>query len=87
MRCSSPHSTRRAASLPPPAVRTNQARETAASQRLPLECLGKERLATTAEIESRDGLQAGGEDGGMMVLAIQSDSLYTEKNFLKWKEL
>jgi predicted RND superfamily exporter protein len=28
-----------------------------------------------------------GEDGGMLVLAIQTDSLYTEKNFLKWKEL
>lgn len=28
-----------------------------------------------------------GEDGGMLVLAIQPDSLYTESNFLKWKEL
>lgn len=28
-----------------------------------------------------------GEDGSTLVLAIQSDSLYTEKNFLKWKEL
>lgn len=28
-----------------------------------------------------------GEDGGTLVLAIQTDSLYTEKNFLKWKEL
>ena len=28
-----------------------------------------------------------GEDGGTLVLAIETDSLYTEKNFLKWKEL
>lgn len=28
-----------------------------------------------------------GEDGSTLVLAINSDSLYTEKNFLKWKEL
>lgn len=28
-----------------------------------------------------------GEDGGTLVLAIQTDSLYTEHNFLKWKEL
>jgi len=28
-----------------------------------------------------------GEDGGTLVLAIQTDSLYTEENFLKWKEL
>jgi hypothetical protein len=28
-----------------------------------------------------------GEDGGTLVLAIQTDSLYNEKNFLKWKEL
>lgn len=28
-----------------------------------------------------------GEDGGVLVLAIQTDSLYTEKNFKKWKEL
>lgn len=28
-----------------------------------------------------------GEDGGSLIIAIQSDSLYTEKNFLKWKEL
>ncbi|MFT7344061.1 MAG: putative RND superfamily exporter protein [Lentimonas sp.] len=28
-----------------------------------------------------------GEDGSALVLAINNDSLYTEKNFLKWKEL
>lgn len=28
-----------------------------------------------------------GEDGSTLVIAIKSDSLYTEKNFLKWKEL
>lgn len=28
-----------------------------------------------------------GEDGGTLVLAIQTDSLYTEDKFLKWKEL
>lgn len=28
-----------------------------------------------------------GEDGGTLVIAIQSDSLYTKENFLKWKEL
>ncbi len=28
-----------------------------------------------------------GEDGGTLVVAIETDSLYTEENFLKWKEL
>lgn len=28
-----------------------------------------------------------GEDGGTLVIAIETDSLYTENNFLKWKEL
>lgn len=28
-----------------------------------------------------------GEDGSSLVIAIQTDSLYTEKNFAKWKEL
>jgi uncharacterized protein len=28
-----------------------------------------------------------GEDGGTLVIAIQTDSLYTKENFLKWKEL
>ena len=28
-----------------------------------------------------------GEDGGTLVIAVETDSLYTEKNFLKWKEL
>ena len=28
-----------------------------------------------------------GEDGGTLVIAIQTDNLYTETNFLKWKEL
>jgi predicted RND superfamily exporter protein len=28
-----------------------------------------------------------GEDGGSLVIAVETDSLYTEKNFLKWKEL
>jgi predicted RND superfamily exporter protein len=28
-----------------------------------------------------------GEDGGTLVFAIQTDSLYTERNFLKWKAL
>jgi predicted RND superfamily exporter protein len=28
-----------------------------------------------------------GEDGGTLVIAIQTDSLYTENNFRKWKEL
>ena len=28
-----------------------------------------------------------GEDGNVLVVAIQSDKLYTEENFLKWKQL
>ena len=28
-----------------------------------------------------------GEDGGTLVLAVRTNALYTEKNFLKWKEL
>lgn len=28
-----------------------------------------------------------GADGGTLVIAIETDSLYTEENFLKWKEL
>jgi len=28
-----------------------------------------------------------GEDGGSLIIAIETDSLYTESNFLKWKEL
>jgi hypothetical protein len=28
-----------------------------------------------------------GEDGGALIIGIQTDSLYTEENFLKWKEL
>lgn len=28
-----------------------------------------------------------GEDGGILIIAIESDSLYTEENFRKWKEL
>lgn len=28
-----------------------------------------------------------GEDGGTLIFAVQTDSLYTEENFLKWKEL
>lgn len=28
-----------------------------------------------------------GQDGGTLVIAIETDSLYTENNFLKWKEL
>lgn len=28
-----------------------------------------------------------GEDGGTLVIAVQTDSLYTNENFLKWKEL
>lgn len=28
-----------------------------------------------------------GQDGGTLAIAIQTDSLYTERNFLKWKEL
>lgn len=28
-----------------------------------------------------------GEDGGSLVIAVETDSLYTEKNLLKWKEL
>lgn len=28
-----------------------------------------------------------GEDGGTLVIAAKTDSLYTEENFLKWKEL
>lgn len=28
-----------------------------------------------------------GEDGGTLIIAIETDSLYTEENFLKWKEL
>ena len=28
-----------------------------------------------------------GEDGGSLIIAIETDSLYTEDNFLKWKEL
>ena len=28
-----------------------------------------------------------GEDGGALIIGIQTDSLYTEKNFLQWKKL
>ena len=28
-----------------------------------------------------------GEDGGALIIGIQTDSLYTQENFLKWKEL
>lgn len=28
-----------------------------------------------------------GEDGGALIIGIESDSLYTEENFLKWREL
>src|SRR3989338_1977633 len=28
-----------------------------------------------------------GEDGGALIIGIETDSLYTERNFLKWKEL
>ncbi|MDX2362233.1 MAG: MMPL family transporter [Crocinitomicaceae bacterium] len=28
-----------------------------------------------------------GEDGGALIIGIETDSLYTEENFLKWKEL
>jgi predicted RND superfamily exporter protein len=28
-----------------------------------------------------------GEDGGALIIGIQTDSLYTKENFLKWKEL
>ncbi len=28
-----------------------------------------------------------GEDGGALIIGIKTDSLYTEENFLKWKEL
>lgn len=28
-----------------------------------------------------------GEDGGTLVIAIQTDNLYTEENFLRWKQL
>ena len=28
-----------------------------------------------------------GEDGGALILAVQTDNLYTEENFIKWKEL
>ena len=28
-----------------------------------------------------------GEDGGSLVLAIQTDKLYTEDNFLLWKDI
>lgn len=28
-----------------------------------------------------------GEDGGVLIIGIQTDSLYTEENFLRWKEL
>ena len=28
-----------------------------------------------------------GEDGGALIIGIQTDSLYTEENFLQWKEL
>lgn len=28
-----------------------------------------------------------GEDGGALIISIETDSLYTETNFLKWKEL
>lgn len=28
-----------------------------------------------------------GEDGGTLIIAVETDSLYTETNFLKWKEL
>lgn len=28
-----------------------------------------------------------GEDGGTLIIAVETDSLYTENNFLKWKQL
>lgn len=46
--------------------------------------LPKESPAQTSYLKFKELF---GEDGGALVLAIENDSLYTERNFLKWKEL
>lgn len=46
--------------------------------------LPKESPAQSSYLKFKDMF---GEDGGTLVLAIQTDNLYTQKNFLKWKEL
>ncbi|MFT6503375.1 MAG: putative RND superfamily exporter protein [Crocinitomicaceae bacterium] len=40
-----------------------------------------------AKIDYEKFKEVFGEDGGSLVIAVETDSLYTEKNFLKWKEL
>lgn len=44
-------------------------------------------LEAEAQINYQKFKKQFGEDGSTLVLAIQTDSLYTEKNFSKWKEL
>ena len=46
--------------------------------------LPKESPAQSAYLKFKELF---GEDGSSLVLAIDNDQLYTEKNFLKWKEL
>lgn len=46
--------------------------------------LPKESPAQTAYMKFKELF---GEDGSSLVLAIDNEKLYTEKNFLKWKEL
>ena len=41
----------------------------------------------TAKIDHDRFKELFGEDGGALVIGIETDSLYTEENFLKWKEL
>ena len=41
----------------------------------------------TAKLDHDKFKEMFGEDGGALIIAIETDSLYTEENFLKWKEL
>ncbi len=40
-----------------------------------------------AKLDYDDFKEMFGEDGGALIIGIETDSLYTETNFLKWKEL
>ena len=46
--------------------------------------LPKETEAQVSYLKFKDMF---GEDGGTLIMAIENDSLYTEQNFLKWKEM
>lgn len=46
--------------------------------------LPKKSPAQSAYLKFKDMF---GEDGGTLVIAIQTDNLYTEENFLRWKQL